>query len=178
MISLKPSQGTCRPFTCDLGRLAPGASATVVAVTEATQVGVVVNVVRVGSEEIESNYRNNVASALARVIGPLTPPTATGVCRTLTAAPRALQNGRSSVVRVTARNRLGKPLPRVSVRAHGAGVDMLARTDGQGVARFTLSPTRIGLVFLTAAERTTASTGSTCRTLLGVLQAKPTFVTG
>ena len=33
------SQGTCRPYTCDLGRLAPGASATVTAVTEATQVG-------------------------------------------------------------------------------------------------------------------------------------------
>ena len=75
LISLRASQGTCRPFTCNLGRLAPGASATVVAVTEATQVGVVVDIVRVGSEEIESNYRNNVAGALARVIGPFTPPT-------------------------------------------------------------------------------------------------------
>ena len=74
MISLRASQGTCRPFTCNLGRLAPGASATVVAVTEATQVGVVVDIVRVGSEEIESNYRNNVAGALARVIGPFRPP--------------------------------------------------------------------------------------------------------
>ena len=67
LISLRASQGTCRPYTCDLGRLAPGASATVTAVTEATQVGVVVDIVRVGSEEIESNYRNNVAAALARV---------------------------------------------------------------------------------------------------------------
>ena len=74
LISLRASQGTCRPYTCNLGRLAPGASATVTAVTEATQVGVVVDIVRVGSEEIESNYRNNVAAALARVIGPLTPP--------------------------------------------------------------------------------------------------------
>ena len=39
LISLHTSQGTCRPYTCDLGRLAPGASATVIAVTEATQVG-------------------------------------------------------------------------------------------------------------------------------------------
>ena len=76
LISLQASQGTCRPYTCNLGRLAPGASATVTAVTEATQVGVVVDIVRVGSEEIESNYRNNVAAALARVIGPLRPPTA------------------------------------------------------------------------------------------------------
>ena len=27
LISLTPSQGVCRPFTCNLGRLAPGASA-------------------------------------------------------------------------------------------------------------------------------------------------------
>ena len=74
LISLQASQGTCRPYTCNLGRLAPGASATVVAVTVATQVGVVVNIVRVWSEEIESNYRNNVAAALARVVGPFRPP--------------------------------------------------------------------------------------------------------
>ena len=54
LISLEASQGTCVPFTCDLGRLAPGASATVVAVTQATRVGTVVDIVRVGSEEPES----------------------------------------------------------------------------------------------------------------------------
>ena len=42
LISLRASQGTCRPYTCDLGRLAPGASARVIAVSEATRVGVVV----------------------------------------------------------------------------------------------------------------------------------------
>ncbi len=39
--------------------------------TEATQVGVVVDIVRAASEEPESNYANNIAAALARVIGPL-----------------------------------------------------------------------------------------------------------
>ena len=93
LISLTSSQGTCRPYACNLGRLAPGASATVVAVTRALRVGPVVDVVRVGSEEIESNYRNNIASALVRVIGPLRPPTLPTVCRTLTAAPRLLRPG-------------------------------------------------------------------------------------
>ena len=65
--------GHVRPYTCDLGRLAPGASATVTAVTASDAGRVVVDIVRVGSEEIESNYRNNVAAALARVIGPFTP---------------------------------------------------------------------------------------------------------
>ena len=106
------------------------------------RVGVVVDIVRVGSEEIESSYRNNVAAALARVIGPLTPPVPTGMCRTLTASPRLLENGRSSVVRVTARNRLGRPLAGLPVRARGAGVRTEATTDARGIARFAMSPTR------------------------------------
>jgi uncharacterized repeat protein (TIGR01451 family) len=178
LISLRPSQGTCRPYRCNLGRLAPGASATVVAVTEATQVGVVIDIVRVGSEEIESNYRNNTASALARVIGPLTPPAPTDVCRTLTAAPRVLEGSRASVMRVTARNRLGQPLAGLPVIAAGAGFTARARTDGQGVARFTVSPTKIGIVYFIASRRGPAVTGPQCRTRLGVLAASPTQVTG
>jgi Domain of unknown function DUF11 len=178
LISLTPSQGTCRRFTCDLGRLAPGASASVVAVTEATRIGVVANVVRVGSEEAESNYRNNVASALARVIGPLTPPSSATACRTLTALPRALESGRTSIVRVAARNRLGKPLRGVVVRARGPGVDARATTDGDGVVRLTVTPGGVGLVLFAGGNRALATRGSPCRTLLGVLVARPTRVTG
>ena len=178
LISLRPSQGTCRPFTCRLGRLAPGASATVTAITEARRVGLAVDIVRVGSEEHESNYLNNVAGALARIIGPLTPPTLLDRCRTLTAAPRLLESGRSSVVRVTARNRLGRPLARISVQARGAGVQQQGRTDRRGIARFALSPRRTGLILFSAGGRELARGRSTCRTLLGVLQAQGTRVTG
>jgi hypothetical protein len=178
LIALRASQGTCRPFTCDLGRLAPGASATVTAVTQARQVGVVVDIVRVGSEEIESNYGNNVAAALARVIGPLTPPVALNACRTLTADPLLLQSGRSSVVRLLARNRLGKPLANVPVRARGAGVAQRAMTDRQGVARFTVSPSRAGLMLFTTEQRRLAAADGQCRTLLAVQRAQSTRVTG
>jgi uncharacterized repeat protein (TIGR01451 family) len=181
LISLRTSQGKCVPFTCDLGRLAPGASATETAVTQATQVGVVVDIVRVGSEEVESNYRNNVAAALARVVGPLVPPVGLGTCRTLTAEPRALESARASVVRVTARNRLGKPLANHLVRARGAGVDVEARTDRQGVASFALSPDRVGLVVFSSSVRTLAARAArppSCRTLLGVLAAQGGVVTG
>ena len=177
LVSLRASQGTCRPFTCNLGRLAPGASATVTAVTEATQVGLVVNIVRVGSKAIESNYRNNVAAALARVIGPLQPPSLTRVCRTLTASPRVLLNGRTSVVRVRARNRLGMPLERVAVSIRGPGVDVRATTDRRGVARFTITPRGIGLVSFTGG-RSLAGRGPVCRTVLGVLETGPSHVTG
>ena len=178
LISLRASQGTCRPYTCDLGRLAPGASATVIAVTEATQVGVVVDIVRVGSEEIESNYRNNVAAALARVIGPLTPPAGLKLCRTLTAEPRSLQSGRTAIVRVTARNPLGKPLARVPVRARGAGVVQRTTTGTDGVARFAMTPRQLGIVYFEESGRTVASRGSQCRTLLGVQKMLGGSVTG
>src|SRR4051794_33943920 len=72
LISLTPSQGTCAPTTCNLGRLAAGASATITAVTRAVAVGRVLNVVRVGSEEQESDYLNNVAAALVRIVDPVT----------------------------------------------------------------------------------------------------------
>jgi hypothetical protein len=150
----------------------------VVAVTQATQVGVVANVVRVASEEAESNYRNNVAAALARVIGPLAPPVALRVCRTLTAEPRALQSGRTSVVRVTARNRVGKPLSGIPVRVLGAGVARRALTDTNGIARFAVTPTRIGIVQFVGGERLVAGGRSQCRTLLGVLSGEATVVTG
>ena len=178
LISLRASQGTCRPYTCNLGRLAPGASATVTAVTVATQVGVVVDIVRVGSEEIESNYRNNVAAALAHVIGPLTPPVGLGICRTLMAEPRLLQSGRSSVVRLVARNRLGKPLSGVAVRVVGPGVRLRATTGRDGVARVSVAPQRIGIVHFVGGVRAAAAQRRPCRTLLGVLVARDTIVTG
>jgi hypothetical protein len=176
LISLRASQGTCRPYTCDLGRLAPGASAKVTAVTEATRVGVVVDIVRISSEETESNYRNNVAAAIARVVGRLTPPVGQNRCDTLTVAPRVLQAGRSSVVLLTALNRQGQPLAGVRVRVRGPGVDRTVRTDRQGTVRRTVLPTQVGLVFFSGSPRTLSPRH--CRTLLAVAQAKGTVVTG
>jgi uncharacterized repeat protein (TIGR01451 family) len=178
LVSLTTSQGTCRPYTCNLGRLAPGASATVVAVSEATEVGTVVDIVRVGSEEQESNYRNNVAAALVRVVGPLTPPRMRNRCDTLVAEPRALQSGRSSVVRLTARNRLGRPVAGVRVLVRGPGIDRRVVTDRRGVARVAVLPPRLGLVHFVGSPRTFAGGGAPCRTLLGVLGASSTQVTG
>ena len=63
VISVTPSQGTCTLKGCDLGRLAPGAKATITVVTTAAKAGRVLNVVRVTSEEQESNYLNNTAAA-------------------------------------------------------------------------------------------------------------------
>jgi hypothetical protein len=89
-----------------------------------------------------------------------------------------LQSGRSSVVRVTARNRVGKPLPRVLVRVLGPGVNLRALTNTNGIARFSVTPRRVGIVRFVGGERALAGQRSQCRTLLGAQAAKPTTVTG
>jgi hypothetical protein len=139
----------------------------------------VVNIVRVASEEIEPNYRNNVAAALVRVVGPFRPPAPTNVCRTLSASPPNLEDGRSSMVRLVARNRLGRPVSGLVVRARGAGVRLQARTDRQGVARMELIPGRVGLVFFASGPRLLRVRGRpSCVTVLGVQRARSTKVTG
>jgi uncharacterized repeat protein (TIGR01451 family) len=175
ILSITPSQGTCAGRSCDLGRLEPGASATITAVTRATHVGVIVNTVRVGSEEQEANYLNNTASAIARVTGPLRPPVAAvAVCRTLTAMPNRLQAGSTSVVLTTALDRFKKPVRGLAVRMSGLGLNRQARTNARGVARFVLTPPREGIVFFGSRARSLAAAAGPCTTRLGVLGAAHT----
>jgi uncharacterized repeat protein (TIGR01451 family) len=178
LISVTPSQGTCTASECDLGRIAPGASATITAVTLATRIGEILNVVRVGSEEQESDYLDNTASALARVIGPFRPPPETAVCRTLGAAPGKLHAGSTAIVLTTARNRFGAPVPGVTVHLRGPGLSQHAKTDVRGIARFTVTPPTSGLVYFRGSLRTAQARGPVCATLLAVLSAKPGSVTG
>ncbi|HEX4525442.1 MAG TPA: hypothetical protein VH108_01720 [Gaiellaceae bacterium] len=171
LISVTPSQGTCSLTGCDLGRLAPGASATITAVTRATQIGEILNVVRVGSEEQESDYLNNVASNLVRVVGPFSPPALRAVCRTLGAAPKLLHVGTTSIVLTTARNRFGTPVAGVTVRMRGLGTSGRAKTNSRGIARFTVTPTRLGFVSFRGALRSPAAAGPVCATYLAALSA-------
>jgi hypothetical protein len=177
LISLTPSQGTCTSTGCDLGRIAPGASATITAVTEATRIGAILNVVRVGSEEQESDYLNNTAAALVRVVGPLRPPPKP-VCRTLAAAPHALLRGQTLIVLTTARNRFGAPVRGLTVRMRGPGVNGRAKTNRLGIARFTVTPSNLGLVFFRGAVRTPAARAAPCATFLAVLKSSTPSVTG
>jgi uncharacterized repeat protein (TIGR01451 family) len=178
-ISVTPSQGTCSLTSCDLGRLGPGASATITAVTLATQIGEILNVVRVGSEEQESDYLNNTASNLVRVVGPRVPPRQTLLaCRTLGAAPELLRAGTTSIVLTTARDRFGTPVAGVTVHMRGPGVSGHAKTNVRGIARFTLTPTASGFVSFRGALRSPAAVGPVCATYLAAESASPGSVTG
>jgi hypothetical protein len=143
----------------------------------ATQIGEILNVVRVGSEEQESDYLNNTASALVRVVGPFRPPQQTSACRTLGAAPKKLRVGTTSIVLTTARNRFGAPVGGVTVRVRGPGVSGQAKTNKRGIARFTVTPTRPGLVFFRGGVSSSAA-AKACATFLAALAARAGSVTG
>ena len=180
VIAIRPSQGTCTLAGCDLGRLAPGATATIVVVTKALKVGRVLNVVRVGSEEQESNYLNNTAAALVRITAPIRDSVvdaaraarAARTCTALTVEPRSLESGSTSIVLATARNRYGRPLRHLTVHAIGIGVAETATTDARGIARFALTPAQLGIVRFREALRLPSASRTTCRTLLAVLAAR------
>jgi uncharacterized protein DUF11/prealbumin domain-containing protein len=177
VLSITPSLGSCSLSGCNLGRLAPGASATITVVTRATAVGRVLNVVHVNSEEQESNYLNNTAAALVRITADPKNVAARAVraaalsraCRTLVATPRVLQSGGTSIVLTTARNRFGRPIRGLLVNAFGLGLDQRARTDARGVARFSVTPTQHGIVHFRHASRSPANVRSNCGTFLAVL---------
>ena len=131
VLSLTPSQGSCAQDSCNLGRLTPrslghdhGRRAGV------APSGRALNVVSVSSEEQETDYLNNTASALVRITDPpseakkaaVKAAAATLACGTLTVGPRALQAGATSIVLAQARTRFGKPLPGMPVIAEGSGV--------------------------------------------------------
>jgi uncharacterized repeat protein (TIGR01451 family) len=186
VISVTPSQGTCNVGSCNLGRLPPGASVTIIVLTKATSIGRALNVVRVGSEEQESNYLNNTASALVRITAPKKQTLARAVkgavarftCSSLTAQPPALRAGNTSIVLATARNRFRQPLAGVAVQVAGLGVHERGRTNRQGVARFSVTPQRIGVVSIERVGRLLAGASSQCRTLLGALASGKNSVTG
>jgi len=182
VIAIRPSQGTCNFGGCNLGRLPPGASATITIVTRAVGTGRVLNVVRVSSEEQESDYLNNTAAALVRITAPIDEAAANAVkgaavaraCSTVVAQPRTLQFRGTSIVLATARNRYGKPLRSLTVRALGPGINEQARTDSRGIARFALTPRQLGLIHFQHGLRLPAGVRSRCRTLLAVLGATAT----
>jgi hypothetical protein len=182
LLSVEPSQGTCNTTACSLGRLAAGATATITVVSRATRVGTILHVVHVGSEEQESNYLNNTASAVVRVTSPVSEAVkgaATALsCHTLVAAPSSLRKGATSIVLTKARTRFGNPVGKLTVRILGQGIDLQARTNTLGIARFVITPASSGIVTVERTRRLTSAVGPRCRTLLGVLGAVHPEVTG
>ena len=151
--------------SCALGSLAPGASATISLVIRGQVVGPRVNVVDVASAESDADRTDNVASALVHVVGATQ-------CARLRASKRTTTPGRRVTLSATARSARLAPVWGVPVRLRGAGVAKTATTNVDGVAAFTVTPTRPGLMLLDVEGH------SGCQSGIGVLGAVSPGVSG
>ena len=171
LISVTTSRGTCDPTGCRLGTLPGRASARITVVTKAVATGVAVNIIQVTTTSPETNLANNTDSALARITGQLRPPVA-AACRYVTVQPGSLPAKRTSVLLARATDPSGHRVRGLALEARGAGQVRHARTDSTGVARFVLTPSRQGNLFINQPGRATATAGTRpCAVALAVLSA-------
>jgi uncharacterized repeat protein (TIGR01451 family) len=141
LLSVTTSQGSCSAATrtCNLGTLAPGASATITGVVRGRVIGARVNAVEVNADQADPDRPNNVASALVHVVGPT-------VCARLRLNQRSAMLGRRLTLAATARAVRGTPVWGLRVRLHGPGVARSTTTNRFGTAAFRLVPRRGGLL--------------------------------
>jgi uncharacterized repeat protein (TIGR01451 family) len=151
LLSVKVSQGTCARGSCRLGTIPAGASVTITAVARLVIAGAAVDVVGVSAAEADPDTTNNVASDLVRVVA-LTPPVSgrkpqrRPVCASLSLDRRTATVGTILRLHAHLRTAGGTPIAGLLVRAHGAGIDVIRRSDRSGVAHFTLRPAHPGIL--------------------------------
>jgi uncharacterized repeat protein (TIGR01451 family) len=169
-VSLTVSQGTCGRTTCSLGTIPPGGSVRIVARTRSLTVGARLNTVAVRGDQTDSNPANNVASALIRVHSAFVPPLQQR-CGRLSVDRHVAVAGASLRVQAAVRNVFGRPLAGTQVRAAGAGLQSVARTNARGTATFRLNPAQAGIVRFTVGARTLTAAGARlCTARLGVVR--------
>jgi uncharacterized repeat protein (TIGR01451 family) len=141
------ASGTVR---CSFGTMSVGQTATVTIVVRVDQAGTIVNTAGVATSVADPNVQNNqIATAVTTAQGAFTPPAApeapaapTGCA--LTTGTQSVFAGVRSVLTVRARYGDGSARAGVAVTLRGAGKAQTARTNAQGLARFTVLPKLAG----------------------------------
>ena len=145
-VSASSPQGSCSAaggvVTCTIGTMAAGATLTITIVVTPTATGQVCNTAVVVATESESNTANNTATECTTVAGVLTPP---AVCSSLRISPRQLVVGKRSILVARVRLSNDRPFAGARVRLTAPGIQMTRRANAQGIARFTVRPTRAGI---------------------------------
>ena len=107
----------------------------------------------------------------------LTPPPPTErprppVCTTLALSSHTATVGKRFTLRARVRDRKGAAIVGTPVRAHGVGLDVVRRTDRQGVAHFDVEPRHTGFLNVRAGAATA------CTQRVGVSSPASISVTG
>ena len=145
LVSVASTKGTCSGsivITCNIDSVAYNELVTITIVVRPTAPGTITNTAVVTGREPEQDPSDNTASATTLVQGAFTPPS---VCYSLRVTPRSLTVGQHSVIRVTVRE-AGKPVAAVQVVVTGKGVTKRARTNKNGLATISFTPTRSGIL--------------------------------
>ena len=195
-ITQQPVAGTCTItsalLSCSLGTLGPGVERTIAVSARVTQTGTYVNSATAIGDGKDTNGANNTDDASTLVTAPVTPPGTTPtlkptlkpkpkptskptpeVCRILKVTPGMVRvNGKQQLVLATV-TQSKNPVAGVAVRFAGKGFAKVAKTNAQGVARFSVKPSKAGIMLL---RITSAKACNSAR--IGVLGAFEPPVTG
>jgi uncharacterized repeat protein (TIGR01451 family) len=168
--AVEPTQGSCSgtsDIACELGELAPGATAVVTIRAQVLRSGELRNAATVASAEPDANAGDNAGAVTTQAV-----PIGVAICLELEVARTTLTLGARTVVPVTVRRR-GLPLRGVRVVAQGAGTRVAATSGRRGVARLAITPLRSGILRLSVLNQ------PLCRPVrLGVLARHQPPLTG
>jgi uncharacterized repeat protein (TIGR01451 family) len=165
-ITQQPSQGSCTLgaslLSCNFGTLGPGVQVTVRWNARVSVTGSIRNVGTATGQGTDTNGANNTDDAVTVVVAPLTPPPpapkpkpqpkpkpAAQVCRTLSVGPKLLRaTGQRQLLTIKVVEGK-KPAKGVKVRITGPGINRTVTTNGKGLVRVTLRPSRAGILRFT-----------------------------
>ena len=156
---------TAALLSCTLDTIGPGVERTIELSARVTQTGTYVNSATGTGDGKDTNGANNTDDASTLVTAPVTPPTATpkppaapkprpkprpvaNICRVLKVTPGMVRaSGKTQIVlaRVT---RSRNPVGGVAVRFSGRGIAKVVRTNEQGIARLTITPSKAGIMLV------------------------------
>ncbi|HXG75485.1 MAG TPA: DUF11 domain-containing protein [Gaiellaceae bacterium] len=161
LVSVSASQGACTlapALACSLGRLAPGASATVVVRVRPRHTGAVSNTATAVAAEPEANAADNADTATTLVVGRTQPPRRSppqvqgAACVEHRVTPLTVRVGRSARLRVVV-SAAGRRVAGARVLVRGVGVGEASVTDRRGVAVVRVRARRSGFLTVTLPDR-------------------------
>ncbi len=171
-VTQQPVNGSCSItggvlLQCSLGTLGPGVERVIGVSARVAQTGTYVNCATAVGGGQDTNAANNRACASTLVTAPVTPPTTKPttkptptpkpnpqpkpkpeLCRVLKVTPGMVKaNGDSHLVTAKV-TRSRTPVKGVAVRFTGTGLDKVVKTNGKGVARVGITPSKAGIMLV------------------------------
>ena len=154
---------TAALLNCTLGTIGPGVERMIQLSARVTQTGTYVNSATGTGDGKDTNGANNTDNASTLVTAPMTPPTTSpkppvkptpkpkpilNICRVLKVTPGMVKASGKAQIVLAKVTRSRNPVSGVAVRFSGTGFAKVVRTNKQGIARLTLTPSKAGIMLV------------------------------